>query len=728
MRNLKRYLVLSAAALLLAGCPYTAPDMSAYIPAPGTYDVEILRDTWGVPHIFGKTDADVGYGLAFAHCEDDFPTMQEGILGARGLMATRDRFAGIPFDYMVQVLGVWDTVEAGYDTLVSPEARALCEAYAAGVNHYAALHPDEITTPQAFPASGKDIVAGFVLKTPFFWGLDNQLRQIMEAKEPLPVSEKLAKAEVVDPIKDWMTKGQMTGSNCIAVGPSRSADGYTRLDVNSHQPWDGPVAWYEADLHSEEGWHTSGGVFVGSPTILHGFNEHLGWAHTVNQPDLADVYVLTINPENPNQYRFDGAWKDFTKRNIKLQIRAFGNIFVTVNREVKDSIHGPVFETPHGSYAIRIAGKGDVRLVDQYLKMNKATNREEFQAALEMRALPSFNVCYADEKGNIWYVYNANFPMRKPGWDYRKVLPGDTSETLWTELAPFSALPQVLNPKSGFVQNCNNDPFFTTAPEDNLKREDFPAEWGIDTMMTNRSLRALELFGGDTSITRQEFRDYKFDWSYSKEGPLKDLLEELYSKYPTGDALADEAINQMHDWDWSTRPDNTQTAIAVLTAEPIIRARMFHRPEPDLITTLTKSAHMLKEKFGRIDVPWGEVNEMHRGDEVLSFGGGPDVLYAVYGNVDEATGKVVGWGGEGYVALVEWSPEGKMSAQTVHHYGSAIARPDSPHYADQAHLFQQRKTKPAWFTREDIEAHLEVAYRPGEAWDRTAGKPGTLDE
>lgn len=716
MRHLTTSLLLSAAALVLAGCPYPMPDLSKHIPADGEFNVEILRDNWGVPHIYGKTGADVGYGLAFAHCEDDFKTMQEGLLGARGMMATRDRFAGIPFDYIVQVLGVWDLVEAEYDTRVSPEARALCEAYAAGVNHYAALHPEEVTVPQAFPATGKDIVAGFVLKTPFFWGLDGQIRQIMEAKEPLPVSEKLAQASF-DPVKQWMTKGEMTGSNSFAVAPSRSADGFTRLAVNSHQPWDGPVAWYEAYLHSEDGWNTAGGVFVGSPMILHGFNQHLGWAHTVNQPDLADIYTLTINPENPKQYRFDGEWKDFTKRPIRLRIRVWGNIHITVNREVKDSIHGPVFETSHGSYAIRIAGKGDVRLVDQYLKMNRASNIDEFREALEMRALPSFNVCYADEKGNIWYVFNANLPMRKPGWDYKKALPGDTSETLWNEIAPYSALPQVLNPKSGFVQNCNNDPFFTSAPEDNPKREDFPAEWGIDTMMTNRALRALELFGADESITREEFKDYKYDWNYSKNGPLKDLLAKVYALYPTGDPVTDEAIDLTRDWDWSTHPDNTRTAFAVLTAEPIIRAQMFRNPEPDLLATLKKAAHQLKDKFGHVDVPWGQVNEMHRGSTVLPFGGGPDVLYAVYGNVDEKTGKVIGWGGEGYVAIVEWSPEGEMSAQTLHHYGSAISNPDSPHYADQAHLFQQRKMKPALFTRAEVEANLQVAYRPGEAWE-----------
>lgn len=715
--SIRRVVPLILLGPLLAGCPIPPPDFAGHVPEPGRYNVEILRDNWGVPHIHGATNPDVAYGLAYAHCEDDFKTMEEAILGAKGLMATRDRFQGIPFDYMVGFLGVWDTVEAEYGTALSAEARAICEAYAAGVNHYAALHPDRISLPQAFPVTGKDVAAGFVLKTPFFWGLDNTLRRIMEAKEPLPVSERKEPVAAADAVKDWMTKGEMAGSNAFAVAPSRSADGHTRLAVNSHQPWDGPVSWYEAYLRSDEGWNITGGVFVGTPMILHGFNRDLGWAHTVNQPDLVDVYLITSNPDNPDEYRFDGAWLPFEKRTVKLRVRLWGNLYATVNRTVKSTVHGPVLETPHGDYAVRIAGKGDVRLVDQYLRMNWATDIDEFRAALEMRALPSFNVVYADKTGNIWYLYNANLPVRTPGWDYKKVLPGDTPETLWSELAPLDALPQVLNPSSGFVQNCNNDPFFTSAPEDNPRREDFPAEWGIDTMMTNRALRALELLGADEAITRQAFHDYKYDWAYSKNGPLNDLLEAVFAAYPTGDAVVDQAIDLVRDWDWQTNPENPATAIAVLTAEPVIRAQMFGHTPPDVLETLKDRAHLMMEKHGRLDVPWGEINRMHRGGEALAFGGGPDVLYAVYGNLDRETATLRGWGGEGYVALVEWAPDGSISARTLHHYGSAIDDSQSPHHADQARLFQGRETKPALFEREDLAPHVRVAYRPGEARD-----------
>ncbi|MBN1178413.1 MAG: penicillin acylase family protein, partial [Anaerolineae bacterium] len=278
-----------------------SPDVSGLADVAANYDVEILRDTWGVPHIFGQTDADVAFGLAYAHAEDDFLTIQQTLVAAQGRLASVYGQDAAPNDYMVHLLRIADVVEAGYEGDLSPEVRAICEAYADGLNLYAAHHPDEILLPDMFPVSGRDVVAGSVHKLPLFFNLDQALGEVFADERQNTVSRRLA--------WDWLGVGNWVGSNTLAVSPARSAEGQTFLDVNSHQPWQGPVSWYEVHLHSEEGWDAVGGLFPGTPAIIHGHNRDLGWAFTVNKPDLIDIYVLEINPDDPNQYRFDGEWR-----------------------------------------------------------------------------------------------------------------------------------------------------------------------------------------------------------------------------------------------------------------------------------------------------------------------------------------------------------------------------------------------------------------------------------
>ena len=364
------------------------------------YDARILRDEWGVPHVFGKTDADVAYGLAYAHSEDDFLTIQQSLLAARGQLATVYGQDAAPNDYMVHLLRIWDVVEDSYMSTISPEVRAICEAYARGLNHYAALHPKE-ALPGLFPATGKDIVAGSVHKSPLFFGLDKVLGELFAEDRAMPVS----------------TRSASTGSNTLAVSPLRSAGGQTFLAVNSHQPWEGPVTWYEAHLHSEEGWDAVGGLFPGMPVVTHGHNRDLGWAFTVNRPDLVDVYVLEINPENPSQYRFDGEWLDLEIRSAPITVKLLGRLKWTVKEEVAWSVYGPVLSVSHGTYAVRYAGQGQAGIFEQLFRMNKARSFTEWQAALREPGLPMFNVGYADREGNIYYLYNGLLPRRVEGYD-----------------------------------------------------------------------------------------------------------------------------------------------------------------------------------------------------------------------------------------------------------------------------------------------------------------------
>lgn len=666
------------------------PDTGVFVTEAQQYHVRIKRDDFGVPHVFGKRDADVAFGLAFAHSEDDFATIQEVTLATRGTLAAVEGRKAAVTDYLVRLLGVWDIIDQKYDRDLPYSLKDVLNAYADGVNYYAALHPDKVARG-LLPVTGRDIAAGFVFKTPFFYGLDRELRKI---NEPAPE-----------------TKPQ--GSNGVAVSPLRAADGATRLLVNSHQPYSGPVAWYEAVLESQQGWHVAGGFFPGSPFMLHGHNATLGWANTVNAPDLVDVYRLKINPANPDQYLLDGKWRDFEKKDAAIRVNLLGPIYWTFHREVLRSAHGPVLRTDHGVFAIRYAGMGEIRQTLQYYRLDKAHNLAQWQAAMRLQALPSINYIYADQAGNIGYVYNGQFPVRKPGFNWKGILPGDRSDLIWHSYLPFDREPQIWNPKSGFVFNSNNTPFHATAPDDNLKPNDFPSWMGIQTNMTNRAWRAEETFGADAAIGAEDFRNYKFDLSYSPASELAEEIAEVLQVPPGNDADLKQAQQILRAWNRRTDIHNRGTALAVLMGLKV-------HPEEDgaprkmaPLAALRQSIALLKQHFGRLDPEWGQLNRMRRGKYDLPIDGGPDIYRAVYGE-EQKDGTFTAVGGDTLVMFVTWDRDGVVSSRSIHQFGSATLDRLSRHYDDQVPLFVAMKTKPVYFTEQQLEGHIEADYAPGE--------------
>ncbi|HEY4942331.1 MAG TPA: acylase [Rhizomicrobium sp.] len=667
------------------------PDLAAFIARAARYDVHIRRDSWGVPHIWGKRDADVAFGIGFAHSEDDFATIQDVALASRGTLAAANGLSGATTDFLVHLFRVWENVNARYEKDLPADVRGVAEAYADGVNYYAALHPEKVKG-ELLPLTGKDVVAGFVFKTPFFYGLDGMLRRLNVETGGKPLPE--------------------IGSNGLAVGPHRSADGATRLLVNSHQPYAGPVAWYEAVMQSGEGWHVAGGLFPGSPFMLHGHNEHLGWANTVNNPDLADIYKLTINPANDNQYKLDGTWRDFEKSDAAIRVKLFGPLYWTFHRDVLWSAQGPVFKTDHGVFAIRYAGMNEIRQVLQYYRLNKARDLDEWKAAMRLQALPSINYIYADEHGTIGYVYNGQFPVRKEGFNWRGFLPGDRSDLIWHAYLPFDKIPQLWNPKSDFVFNSNNTPFQATAPEDDLKPSDFSPTLGIQTNMTNRAWRALETFGADTSITADEFRAYKFDLSYSAHADIARLIAEVIAVNPGADADLKQAQAILKNWNRRTDMHNRGAALGVLMgvrAAPQEPGGAWKEPPLD---ALKEAITILKTHFGRLDPEWGEVNRFRRGKLDVPVDGGPDVYRAVYGKQQD-DGTLTAVDGDTLIMFVTWDKNGKLSSQSIHQFGSATLDETSPHYADQSPLFVKMQMKPVWFTEDELRGHVEADYRPG---------------
>lgn len=708
--------VVAGLGLLAAGAWLWTPsprpfDRAAAIGAAAAYDARVIRDKWGVPHIYGRRDADVAFGLAYAHAEDDWKTFEEVILFSRGVLAQSKGKDAAVTDYLVAALGANDAIARDYDKKLSAETRAMLEGYAAGINLFCAEEKSRCSAGLA-PVSPQDIVAGFAARTPFFYGLEENLKELFDGDE-----EKTAALAWTRTAFLRVHPDAEIGSNAMAVAPRRSADGATRLMVNSHQPFTGPVAWYEARLKSEEGLDIIGGVFPGAPTILHGATPDLGWAFTVNKPDLVDAYSLeTDRARKPTKYKFDGGWKDFEKTAAKFRVKLWGPFSLPVTRPIYRTVHGPAFETPSGWRAVAFAGDNEIRAVEQWRRMNKAATFDDWRAAMAMQAIPSFNVVFGDRTGRVAFFYNMAIPDRSAGWDWSKTAPGDRADLVWKGVLPFGTAPFVIDPPSGFVVNANNEPWKASSADDSPRAEDYPAHLGVLARATNRGLREQELFAADDSITGEEFVAYKMDDAYSEGSNLRRLINDTLADEGAGadEGLAD-ALKLLARWDGRANRENRGAALAITFGRYALGILLNGEdaPYPDAREALTKAVGDLTAGHGRIDPEWGAVNRLIRGDLSLPVDGGPDTLRAIYSVADLSKGPGEAVAGDTYIMLVEWLPDGNQRLRTVHQFGAATLQQSSPHFADQAPLFAQEEFKEPAMALSALLTEATRDYRPG---------------
>ena len=719
---MKKWL-LGAAALISIGLVGTA----VYLRTPSTprysadearqaaqsYDVRIIRDGFGVPHVFGTRDADTAFGFGYAHAEDDWATIQDTLIAARGKTAEYKGKTVAPQDYLFDLFKVEQSVAENYDTDVSAEGKAIAKAYAVAMNLYAVNNPDEVL-PNILPITERDILAGFAWATPFFYRLDGYLEELFTAEDRPNVSPwgQTSSRDVAYSVR---------GSNAFAVAPSRSTDGHTRLIANSHQPMTGPYAWYEAHLVSEEGMNTLGGTFPGVPIMAQGATPNLAWTHTVNRPDLIDIYALEVDDiDKPTQYRLDGEWLDFERTQSKFRVKLAGPFSLPIKRDVLWSAHAPVLSTPTGHYAIRFAGLGSLEpgglgALDQWLAMNKATNMTEWRAALESQGVLSFNIIYGDREGNIGAVYNARMPRRIEGPEWEEILSGDRSELIWNEFRPLSDMPQIWNPPCGWVFSANATPFNITDDACNLDKTDFSETFGIEDRITNRSRRALALLENDDTISREELLRYRADARYDPESDLMKLVVDLVTT-PTKDETLKQAQEILRNWDGDTVKTSRGAALAVITGTRALGYE-YLEAEADPMEALAETAANLMTKFGQLDPEWGEVNRMIRGDVSVPLDGAPDVLRAIYADRDGVAkeGVLNAFAGDTHIIVADWTPDGYGTVDSIHNYGSATLDEASPHYNDQVELFSKGGYKRVAMTLEDVLAgEVTADYAPGE--------------
>ena len=662
------------------------------------YSATITRDIFGVPHVHGATDADAAFGLAYAQADDDITNILSTIDLARAGSGLKNGRDGAIADYLIKALGIRELVEERYEEDLSSEVKAVLEGFVAGLNYWMSLNLDR-NIKDYYPVNKVDLVSSFAIQNLFFAGIDSAIKELMNA--PKEVSE----AELDKGGESRTVASLVAGSNAFALNSNKTSDGKTRLVINSHQPLDGPVAWYEAHISSDEGWNMMGGLFPGAPFVFVGFNESLGWGMTVNGPDLTDAFKLTINPENKNQYLLDGKWENFDIKNIKLPVKLLGPISWTFNREAKFSEHGLVLETASGSYALKFAGMKEIRQPDQWFRMNKAQNKDQWLEAMKMRAIISFNAVYADKEDNIMLLHNTAGPIRNEAYDWKQPVDGTNSTLIWNEITPFDEIPLLINPNSGWIVSANQDPFRASSVKDNLKRSDFSKTLGIETKMTNRAYRVIEIFDNDKKFTEQDLLDAKFDNEYSKESrSIKYLQNVLAQEYE--DQEFQEAQAVLNAWDLKTDNDNRSAALGVCILSEEWRAFMNRIDAPSSKEMFKKCIDELNDAFGRVDPLWSEVNMLIRGDLSLPIQGGPDTLRAVYGRPqDDGILKAVA--GDGLVVSLSWDSDGNQESQSIHQYGSATQDSSSKHYDDQVQLFVDEKMKPTFFDKLELEKNTE---------------------
>ena len=662
------------------------------------YSATITRDVFGVPHVHGATDADAAFGLAYAQADDDITNILSTIDLARAGSGLKNGRDGAIADYLIKALEIRELVEERYEEDLSSEVKAVLEGFVAGINYWMSLNLDR-NIKDYYPVNKVDLVSSFAIQNLFFAGIDSAIKELMNA--PKEVSE----AELDKGGESRTVASLVAGSNAFALNSNKTSDGKTRLVINSHQPLDGPVAWYEAHISSDEGWNMMGGLFPGAPFVFVGFNENLGWGMTVNGPDLTDAFKLKINPENKNQYLLDGKWENFDIKNIKLPVKLLGPISWTFNREAKFSEHGLVLETESGSYALKFAGMKEIRQPDQWFRMNKAQNKDQWLEAMKMRAIISFNAVYADKEDNIMLLHNTAGPIRNEAYDWKQPVDGTNSTLIWNEITPFDEIPLLINPNSGWIVSANQDPFRASSLKDNLKRSDFSKTLGIETKMTNRAYRVIEIFDNDKKFTEQDLLDAKFDNEYSKESrSIKYLQNVLAQEYE--DQEFQEAQAVLNAWDLKTDNDNRSAALGVCILSEEWRAFMNRIDAPSSKEMFKKCIDELNDAFGRVDPLWSEVNMLIRGDLSLPIQGGPDTLRAVYGRPqDDGILKAVA--GDGLVVSLSWDSDGNQESQSIHQYGSATQDSSSKHYDDQVQLFVDEKMKPTFFDKLELEKNTE---------------------
>jgi len=655
--------------------------------------VTIYRDTYGIPHVFGETDAATMFGFAYAQAEDNFWRIEENFIRAIGRRAEVYGERGVLNDKRNRALEIPRLAREEYARMPA-KMRALLDGFARGLNAYLADHPD--VRPRLLTRFEPWYPPAFIrfnyYQNGFIYGAGLRQAEFEMAAEDFAGREDL-------------------GSNGWVIGPSKSATGNAMLFINPHLPFFGTGQVYEGHVNSKEsGWNFTGYTRFGFPFPYVGHNESLGWVSTDNAADQADlfteVFVDSVRYRYGNGYRRAVVWTDtiLVKTDNGVERRPF---------TVRKTHHGPIFATRDGKpLALRMAKLESGGWLEEWYNMTRARSVTELKRAMQPLNMLFGNVMAADAGGNTWYLYNGAVPIRDPQFDWSGPVDGSDPRTEWKGFHRIDELPQMLNPATGWMQNCNTTPFLLTS-SGNPDSATFPRYMVTEGdnfrgVTSRRILAATPMFSWDDWVRAG------FDTHVAAADSL--LPRMLSNAVGAGDS-ARAALEMLGRWD--RRSDTASIAMTLFD-----RWQQAQRPElPDRAAFDSALAGLVRD-WGTWRVPWGEINRLQRIDEsidqqfsderpslpVVGAGGWNGTVFTYYAQPVRGQKRRYGVAGGTYVSVVEFGPTVRRLA--VHTMG-ASGDPKSPHYFDQAPLYARGQFRPAWFTLEEIKANLEREYRPG---------------
>ncbi len=667
-------------------------------------NVTIARDRWGIAHIYAPTDPEVAYGLAWAQAEDNFETIQQTLLFTRGMLGKVYGKDGAPADFFSKMLRFYERFETITDQEVSPVFMDYLEGYCQGINAYSQAHRKEVLHKKLFPVTPKDILLSYPSKIAEFMGLGNTVSGILSGRG-------------YDKAANEVTFSQK-GSNAFAFSRNMTTDGRTYLIGNPHVEISGPEAFYEVHVSSEEGLNFHGAMFPGSVSPQIGTNPHLGWSHTNNYYDHTDVFLLKMHPTQPNLYEFDGEWIPLDVHEIKLSVKLKWLPFpLTVKRTAYWSKYGPTLQSPDGNYlAMRMATLFNIRAPEQWYRMNRASHFEEFKQALEWEGLPYFNITYADKDDNIFYIFNGLFPQRAEGYNWDKVVPGNSSETLWTSYIPLKERPQIQNPTCGYVYNVNHSPFKCTCKTRWLDQDDYDPLVNYNRIIDDlpRSLRFRELYREGDTISMSRLKQIKYDATFPQDHYATPIIRQ-FQNYDSD--TYEELLAPLKDWNMEVSLDQVAPTIAYLLFESLfsqdinLEKEAGNIPDEYIEQALSFTYYHLRKYFGKLDVPFREFSRFKRGDKELPIYGFWNKLAARWGDINEENGKFYAKGGDNFMMFVQYDTEGVVEFETIVPFGNS-SKPDSPHFTDQMELYSNQGTKKMTLDKEEIMKNAERIYHP----------------
>jgi acyl-homoserine-lactone acylase len=655
--------------------------------------VEILWDRYGVAHVYAKDVEGMFFGYGYAQMQSHANLVLKLYGESRGRGAEYWGEKALALDRWVHVNEIPERAEQWF-ARQTPEFRRYLTAFAEGMNEYAARHPESIGAEykQVLPVRPVDSLT-HVHRIVHFSYLSSSARVAAAA-----TGRAVAPSGV--------------GSNAWAIAPKKSAQATPMLLMNPHLPWQDWYTYYEAHLNGP-GMNLYGASQIGFPVLRFVFSDYLGFTQTVNSIDGSDLYNIQLDGDG---YLFDGARRAFESKTKKIRVKLSEGSYRDEEILIRKTVHGPVVWDQDGKVlAQRTAGLDRPFLLEQYWKMAIARNFAEYEAQVKRLEVPTFNVTYADRAGRIQYLFNGALPRRKKGdlafW--AGVLPGNTSETLWTDYHSYEELPKVVDPATGWVQNTNDPPWTATLPA--MDASAFP-KYTAARDYTFRTISSLEMLSRPEKIDFAKLIEYKHSTRMELATRIKkDLVAAARASAP-------EAAELLERWDGRADNDSRGAVLfeawarkamgALLTnksifAVPADPARPFETPaglkDPAAAARLlAEAADEVRKRYGKLDVPYGEARRFAFRAADLPGNGADGGLGAF---------RVIRYGpngpvhGDTFVACVEWR-KGGPHAQVLLSYGNS-SQPGTKHDIDQLPLLSAKKLRPAWRLRKDVEKNLE---------------------